>query len=166
MKKIIILCFLFILTLTSVASAYKPDRPTMRYKACLSNIRVIQGAVEMYNMNSSTPINHLNDNSIDTLLKNNYLKIVPSKPESSCEYVSNGNLSEQGVVYCKYHGGVDENKIKPSPEYIKVLEEYLAAQRQIKLITYTFYSFIGLFILYCFYRFFIFLFPPKEKITD
>lgn len=156
MKKIIIVCFLFILTFTSIALAYKPYRPLARYKACLSNIRVIQGAVEMYNMDSPLMLKDLNENSIDSLLKGNYLKSEPSKPDYSCKYSSKGDLSEDGEVYCEYHGGLDRNKIRPSSIVEQEIEEYL-------VITNTFYGFLGLLFLFGIYRFFILICRPKEK---
>ena len=28
-------------------------------------------------------------------------------PEIQCRYISNGDLSENGTVYCEYHGSID-----------------------------------------------------------
>lgn len=163
MKKIIIACFLFILTFTSITLAHKPYRPLARYKACLSNIRVIQGAVEMYNMDSPLMLKDLNENSIDLLLKGNYLKSEPSKPDYSCKYSSKGDLSEDGEVYCEYHGGLDRNKIRPSSIVEQEIEEYLEKERKKRIITNTFYGFLGLLFLFGIYRFFILICRPKEK---
>ncbi len=163
MKKIIILCFLYLLTLTSIALAYKPYRPLSRYKACLSNIHVIQGAVEMYNMDSPLMLKDLNEKSLDNLVNGHYLKQVPMGPDYSCKYSSKGDLSEDGEVYCEYHGGLDRNKIRPSSIVEQEIEEYLDGERKKRIITNIFYSILVLLILYCIYRFFRFICPPKEK---
>ena len=77
-------------------------RVSVRDKACFSNQRVIQGAVEMYNMDSKVKMDNLD---INLLIKGKYL-MQPTKPESSCEYSNIGDLSDDGFVFCKYHGDV------------------------------------------------------------
>ena len=80
----------------------KKSRTPARVKACLSNIRVLQSAVELYNMeHEKEPMTTLD---IETLEKNRYLKpdaIV--KPEIECEYLSNNDLSKDGEVVCRLH---------------------------------------------------------------
>ena len=101
-KKIIINCCLIVIFLAfNQVYARVSNRP----KACASNIRVIQGAVEMYNMDAATMMRTLD---MDKLIKGNYLKERPSHPESSCEYSNVGNLDGKGFVICKYHGDVDQ----------------------------------------------------------
>ena len=82
---------------------FKKARASARQKACYSNIRVIQGAVEMYNMDVSSMMSGL---SISTLISGNYLKSDPSKPETSCSYKGD-NLDGNGSVYCSWHGDVE-----------------------------------------------------------
>lgn len=70
-------------------------------KACFSNIRLVQGAVEMYNMDFSPAMESLN---IDVLKEKGYLKPEYTyKEEKDCELLSEGNLFENGYVYCKKH---------------------------------------------------------------
>lgn len=76
-----------------------------RDKICFSNIRVIQGAVEMYNMDAKKG-EEMGNLDIDTLLKANYLKEIPKKPEESCQYFGS-NLYGDGSVFCSYHGDVE-----------------------------------------------------------
>ena len=102
-KKLIIICCLLFLGISNNAFA----RRSARDKACLSNIRVIQGAVEMYNMDVSTMIEELNPKTMSFLVKGGYLKVEPVKPETQCEYKSVGNLTNNGIIYCPYHGDVD-----------------------------------------------------------
>ncbi len=125
--KFLILFMLFFYALVNFFSwgfAYrKPVHISSREKACYSNIRVISGAVEMYNMDVKTLMTTLDMNP---LLKNNYLKPITT-PENDCEYHSEGDLTEKGYIYCKRHGDIeglrssenqDNNQIK-EPGFIK-----------------------------------------------
>ncbi|MBP5469249.1 MAG: prepilin-type N-terminal cleavage/methylation domain-containing protein [Candidatus Riflebacteria bacterium] len=84
---------------------FKKARASARQKACYSNIRVIQGAVEMYNMDVSSMMTGL---SIEKLISGNYLKSTPSKPEVTCSY-KGSSLDGNGSVYCGHHGDVEGN---------------------------------------------------------
>lgn len=101
----------------SVASAFAPGRghgpghgpgnpPSLgrdsKY-ACYSNIRVLTGAVEMYNMDHATMMSTLDT---DTLVKEHYLKYPPKGPDPDCEYYSEGDLIEDGIIACKKHGAL------------------------------------------------------------
>ncbi len=99
--KILLICCLFLMIFIS-NSAFA--RVSARPKACRSNIRVIQGAVEMYNMDISPMMEQLD---IKNLINGHYLKEEPVKPEISCEYKNFGNLAEGGFVFCKYHGDLE-----------------------------------------------------------
>ena len=83
-------------------------RASVRDKSCFSNIRVIQGAIEMYNMDISDRIEHIEPDTINRLVKGKYLKTEPSKPETTCEYKSIGDLTEGGFVFCTYHGDPEQ----------------------------------------------------------
>ena len=74
-----------------------------KQKACFSNLRVIQGAVEMYNMDHSTMMTSLN---LDKLIDGNYIKSI-DKPCSECSYYNKGDLSNDGVVACSLHGDIE-----------------------------------------------------------
>ncbi len=101
----------------SVASAFAPGRghgpghgpgnppPLGRDSkyACYSNIRVLTGAVEMYNMDHATMMSTLDT---DTLVKEHYLKYPPKGPDPDCEYYSEGDLIEDGIIACKKHGAL------------------------------------------------------------
>ncbi len=79
--------------------------PNNREKTCFFNQRIIQGAVEMYNMDVKKD-EEMNNLDIDILFKGNYLKEIPKKPEESCQYVGS-DLNKSGVVFCLYHGDVE-----------------------------------------------------------
>ena len=76
-------------------------------QVCASDIRVLTGAVEMYNMDNATFMQDLNQN---ILLQGHYIK---EKLDDSCIYKSLGNLAEDGIIYCETHGDVIGVKIKP-----------------------------------------------------
>ena len=69
---------------------------------CAANQRVIQGAVEMYNMDHSTLMQTLD---LDTLLKDGYLRARPVC-SSGREYYGK-DLGGKGIVRCPIHGDPD-----------------------------------------------------------
>ena len=74
-------------------------------KHCYSNIRVLQGAVEMYNMDN--PSNMMDFLDINRLVNSKYLKEPPESPIPCCRYSENGRLSDDdGEVVCAVHGGM------------------------------------------------------------
>lgn len=84
---------------------FRKAREQARDKACYANQRVLTGAVEMYNMDAADqPMTSLN---IDSLLSGKYLKSRPYPPESGCQYLSNGSLAAEGVIYCQLHGPIE-----------------------------------------------------------
>ncbi|HNV72227.1 MAG TPA: hypothetical protein PKO06_21140, partial [Candidatus Ozemobacteraceae bacterium] len=87
--------------LQPLAAARPGDAPT---KACLSNLRVLLGAVEMYNMDHKEMQHSLD---VGVLVQKTYLKLAPACP-SGGDYSSKGDLAESGVIVCSKHGTVDE----------------------------------------------------------
>lgn len=83
-------------------------RPQAREKACYANMRVLLGAIEMYNMDHPVLLTTVDDGVIETLRRENYLKGELSKPETGCAYSSQGDLStDDGRVTCAMHGTVE-----------------------------------------------------------
>lgn len=76
-----------------------------RQKRCFTNIRIIQEAVAIYNLDVKEE-NIMKELDIEQLIKGGYLKedFRKSKPEEACSYISEGDLSKNGVVACEYHG--------------------------------------------------------------
>ena len=70
---------------------------------CYSNLRVIQGAVEMYNMDIKTMMTDLD---IERLIEGKYLKEKPRSPRPECRYFSDGDLTDTGEICCEIHGGL------------------------------------------------------------
>lgn len=87
---------------------FKKARESARQKACYSNIRVILGAIEMYNMDNSAM---MSDVQISLLTAGKYLKSEPTKPETACNYVANGDVTDTGFVECTWHGDVEGRNV-------------------------------------------------------
>ena len=84
---------------------FKKSRAQARQKACYSNMRVINSAVEMYNMDAvgSSMMDGL---VISDLTSSGYLKAAPTCPETgkSSSY-SGSSLTTTGQVHCEYTSG-------------------------------------------------------------
>lgn len=93
------------------------SREQARTKACFANMRVILGAIEMYNMDHSEMKHDLTMADVKEggiLIKENYLKSKVTTPKAECEYYSNGDLCKDGKIFCKFHGCVDDPNTWPS----------------------------------------------------
>ncbi len=108
---------------------YKKGGGHDRVKACYSNIRVIQGAVEMYNMDFETMMTTL-DQSL--LREGRYIKSSTDLvcPETSKHATYSGdNLTDDGEIICSYHGGL----ISKGP-YDKVKESQKAKESKNQIV--------------------------------
>lgn len=89
---------------------FRKAREQAREKACYANMRVILGAIEMYNMDHTAMITALADTdattSGGTLVSGKYLKSPVSRPESSCSYTGSG-MDAEGLINCSQHGTVE-----------------------------------------------------------
>jgi prepilin-type N-terminal cleavage/methylation domain-containing protein len=83
---------------------FKKAREQAREKACYSNIRVLLGAIEMYNMDHSAMMDSPNQGSLTGAA--GYLKAAVVCPETGGTYVGD-NLSGDGILSCTIHGAVD-----------------------------------------------------------
>jgi prepilin-type N-terminal cleavage/methylation domain-containing protein len=83
---------------------FKKAREQAREKACYSNIRVLLGAIEMYNMDHSEMMDTPDQDSLTGAA--GYLKAKVDCPESGGKY-EGSNLSKDGVLSCSIHGTVD-----------------------------------------------------------
>ncbi|PKL45674.1 MAG: hypothetical protein CVV41_01350 [Candidatus Riflebacteria bacterium HGW-Riflebacteria-1] len=83
---------------------FRKAREQARDKACMANIRVLTGAVEMYNMDKTPMMTNLN---MELLIKNHFLKSPIIGAEKDCRYVASGNLNEDGQIYCQLHGNLE-----------------------------------------------------------
>lgn len=83
-------------------------RGQAREKACYANMRVLLGAIEMYNMDNNVPLTSVRGDTEQRMIDANYLKARLSKPESGCNYSSTGDLMGTGKITCDIHGTVDD----------------------------------------------------------
>lgn len=97
---------------------FKTSRFQARHKACYSNIRVIQGAVEMYNADSSSQMSYLN---MANLVKGGYIKPGIKCPETNKEDYYGENLDSDGEVYCLKHGNLSGSKVGSTMENQSVM---------------------------------------------
>ncbi|GAB4282667.1 MAG: hypothetical protein Kow0029_28360 [Candidatus Rifleibacteriota bacterium] len=88
---------------------FRKAREQARGKACYANMRVLLGAVEMYNMDHAEQMTVLTDKEIDILVQEKYLKAPITKPETGCSYGTRGDLSKNGVICCAMHGAVEDS---------------------------------------------------------
>lgn len=89
---------------------FRKAREQARHKACYANMRVLLGAVEMYNMDhpEDQMISVLTEREIGVLIAGKYLKSEISRPEPDCVYGTIGDLTGTGRVCCSVHGTVEE----------------------------------------------------------
>lgn len=86
-----------------------------REKACYANMRILLGAIEMYNMDAKGPPDEPlidgfkfeeYDSLVEILVDKNYLKSILSRPETKCNYIGK-DILKGGVIRCKIHDSVD-----------------------------------------------------------
>ena len=126
------ICLLIIAVL--VAMTPDPLHPKTSYierRDCFSNQRLIQGAIEMYNMDVSDMVDTVipgrdYESFEDLLLREGYFKepLPLSSPECSYGFV---NITDNGSVFCKKHGTIESKDSKNPiiPKYDKSQEKPL-----------------------------------------
>ncbi|RCK78522.1 MAG: hypothetical protein OZSIB_1442 [Candidatus Ozemobacter sibiricus] len=93
---------------------FRKAREQSREKACYANMRVIQGAVEMYNMDHSVMLQAIDERHVTALKDMQYLKCEISRPETGCVYYSVGDLAGDGMICCALHGTVEDPPSTPT----------------------------------------------------
>lgn len=100
-----VVAFFGLVTLAALIAPRQGGRSQAREKGCYANIRVIQSAIEQYNMDHAAM---LNDVRLDLLTSGLYLKTTPVCPDAPDANQYEGfNLVGDGVVHCRVHGGVE-----------------------------------------------------------
>lgn len=126
---LIVIGIISILAAMAVPNVH-PVRIDPTKKPCFTNQKVIEGAIEMYNMDNTImmetalPGRDYEDHE-RILLDNRYLKnpIEPPSPDCSYGFV---NICATGSVFCKKHGGSFESEHSDKviiPEYDTKLEQ-------------------------------------------
>lgn len=85
---------------------------TDNQKACFSNIEKLTEAIKFYNeiCEKEDRAESYDDKMLPVLIEGKYLLKELKPPTSRCEYASDGNLNKDGIIYCKFHGDL-ENKL-------------------------------------------------------
>lgn len=109
-KHVVFVLFLFVFFISFEIPLFA-YRPASRAKHCQSNLRVLQGAVEMYNMDHEKMIDTVvpgrNYEEFEKVLINEkYLKNFLYRPEKDCSY-GFIDASATGTYFCKRHGTQD-----------------------------------------------------------
>ena len=106
LELLIVIAIIGILAAMAQPTCIKKDRRGARQKACYSNMRILMGAVEMYNMDVATMTSILDQ---DQLYKGKYIKQLMVCPETSKAATYSGtNLDDgSGEIICSYHGGLE-----------------------------------------------------------
>ncbi len=106
---LIILGFIALIIII-IPSPSRMSRGRAREKFCYANMRVILGAVEMYNMDHNDMIETLQDKDATSpeglLVQGKYLRNPINRPEEEC-YYSGYDLSGSGHIVCDKHGTVE-----------------------------------------------------------
>lgn len=122
MKRSVILIaitFISFCILETPLFAYKPVRASGRQKACFSNQRVIEGAIQMYDMDHTnimrTALPGGDFEELENqLIKEHYLKAHIEGPEEKCSYgyIVKDPENYDVVVFCKNHGTIETKDIE------------------------------------------------------
>jgi Ca-activated chloride channel family protein len=87
---------------------FRKARQQARGKACYANMRVILGAVEMYNMDHTDMMTVVTEKELDILVQEGYLKSKITHPTNECAYGTIGDLTNGGYICCLEHGTVED----------------------------------------------------------
>ena len=99
-----------LLSMSDIGRAHSHHhRRTTPQNLCFSNQRVLNGAIDMYNMDSSKMIKTYDQSIRDLLIKGKYLK-SDFMNEVECEFLTEGDLTENGFIYCVNHGDIEKKK--------------------------------------------------------
>lgn len=87
---------------------FSGSRQRARLKGCMANMRVLQGSVEMYNMDNQTMLHSFGEQELELLISGKYLRMRPVCPgQPPGYYFSSGDLLKEGVITCSVHGSAD-----------------------------------------------------------
>ena len=103
--ELVIAIFILAILFSMAQPNVRRSSPRSRQKACYSNIRVLTGATEMYNMDVKEE-NLMKSLDIEPLINNKYLKEKPIPTEVSCRYLSTYNDKDGLYIWCDYHGDI------------------------------------------------------------
>ncbi len=101
----LIICMIVgVLAAIAVPNFQRPGRGGSREMACYANMRVLLGAVEMYNYDHDRGMDRVGTDEIARLVQNQYLKSPLISYDPGCSYSSEGDLTTSGRIVCPVHG--------------------------------------------------------------
>ena len=120
---IVILIIWLLSTLATPNDYHRPNPKRAIQKQCFSNQRVLQGAIEMYNMDNSIMLDkafpgYEADYAIRTLEEKGYLKRFNESNKDICSY-GFVDMDDSGSVFCVVHGTI-ESKLDEEPIYPEI----------------------------------------------
>ena len=113
-----------------------PEFKNETLRSCWFNIRDLQDAVDCYDMADNKMMTVLD---IDKLLEEGYLRKNPTNYHSNCKYISKGDLTENGKIYCELHGSLSEIEQKMEIEKKKKEQRYTIYFCRIRILPALFY---------------------------
>jgi competence protein ComGC len=141
-KLMVIIACVGLLFISFIPNSPRCVKSSGRERHCIYNIRLLTGAIEMYDMDHEKPFRELTETSMEELIREQYLKSFTKDEE--CEYKSKGELDfdkkDSGFIYCTYHGDIDgyleckyhQNDKKRIPQNCSIERYYTAKKESIK----------------------------------
>lgn len=96
---LLVSCFIYYIIFILPMPIFTVHNHVARLRACYSNLRVIQGAVEMYNMDVDK-VNKMDKLNMSNLTLGGYVKPGIKCPEANKDLYSGNNLLASGTVMC------------------------------------------------------------------
>ncbi|NLI79436.1 MAG: hypothetical protein GX442_23695 [Candidatus Riflebacteria bacterium] len=106
--------------LRTAFSNFTAGRGKAQQAGCMANLRMITGAIEMYNMDHQQPFpaDHLD---LGMLKEQKYFKTVPLCPNGG-KYSAEGDLARNGEIVCSVHGSVKNPARIPTADDVPPVE--------------------------------------------
>lgn len=95
---------------------FAASRAKSQQAGCKANLRMIQSAIEMYNMDSRQPFPS-EPLDLGLLKEKKYLKSVPLCPNGG-KYLAEGDLAKDGEIVCSVHGSVKSPAQPPTADAV------------------------------------------------
>ena len=101
-------------------SDYKGSKEESIKKACFSNLKVLQNAIEKYNEENDNKMSTLDQ---EILLSKKYISCIieDRKPDKRCKYLSEGDLFIQKVIFTVNTTAIYHNSIENGQKRIKTI---------------------------------------------
>ncbi|MBF0499795.1 MAG: hypothetical protein HQM09_06665 [Candidatus Riflebacteria bacterium] len=103
----IIIAIIGILAAIAMPNFRRPHEASHE-KACYANMRVVLGAIEMYNMDNTSMLSYYGPDVEKVLISGQYLKSPISRPETGCILSGHGTPGDVRIV-CPVHGTVESD---------------------------------------------------------